>query len=38
MNEEYYAGGFFDCEALSEELEQESLRYSRRLSEEEEAA
>ncbi len=31
MNEE------FDCEALSSQLEQESLRYSRNLSEEEEA-
>lgn len=29
--------GFLNFEVLSEELEQESMRYSRRLSEEEEA-
>lgn len=35
MNEE---NGFADYEALSEELELESIRYSRRLDEEEEAS
>ncbi len=40
MNEDYNiltGGGVQDAEALSEQLELESLRYSRRLSEEDEA-
>ncbi len=37
INQDAESFGFLDFEVLSEELEQESMRYSRKLAEEEEA-